>query len=132
MGGSFLNDIDVSKLQWEDIDLTNRLDLLRQMVNTEFGNTPPQHTRHLSKLRRWQKQLKTIISRVNLIKNSLGPRLEKILDIPIKGNELLLVAMFQPSTKNLFLELDTEFSGEKLDEEGGAPSLTLALACVSL
>lgn len=118
MGGTFLNDINVSRLRWEDIDLSNRLNLLKQMVNTEFGNTPQQHTRHLSKLRRWQKQLKKIISKVNLIKNSLGPRLEKILGIPIKESELLLVAMFQPSTKNLFLELETEFCEKELDMVG--------------
>ena len=117
-GGVILNDIDVSKLRWEDIGLTEKLTSLRQMVNEEYGTTPPSHTRHLSKLRRWQKQLKRIISRVNLIKNSLGPRLEKILSIPIKESELLPVAMFQPSTKNLFLELETEFRGNKLDKIG--------------
>jgi dsRNA-specific ribonuclease len=113
-----LNDINVSKLRWEDIELTEKLTSLRQMVNEEYGTTPHSHTRHLSKLRRWQKQLKKIISRVNLIKNSLGPRLEKILSIPIKESELLPVAMFQPSTKNLFLELETEFRGKELDKIG--------------
>ena len=125
-GGVSLHDINVSKLRWEGIDLIEKLTSLRQMVNEEYGTTPPSHTRLLSKLRRWQKQLKKIISRVNLIKNSLGPRLEKILSIPIKESELLPVAMFQPSTKNLFLELETEFRGKELDKIGQDGFDTLA------
>jgi ribonuclease-3 len=115
-GGFFLNDISEYQLQWEGINLSNRLNLLRQMVNREYEKTPHLHTRHLGKLKRWQKQLKRIISRVKMIENSLGSRLEKILEIPIKNSELLPVAMFQPSTKNLFLELKTEFCGKELDE----------------
>jgi ribonuclease-3 len=125
-GGSCLNNIDVSKLHWEDIELCTRLDLLRQIVNKEYEKTPPQHSRQAGKLRRWQRQLKKIISRVNMIKNSLGPRLEKILGLPMKESELLLVAMFQPSTKNIFLELETDFCGNELDTIGKEGFETLA------
>jgi dsRNA-specific ribonuclease len=125
-GGDFLKDIDLSKLRWEDLNLVKRLTSLKQMVNKEFSSTPSLHTRHLSKLKRWQKQLKKIISRVNMIKNSLGPRLEKILGLPMKESELLLAAMFQPSTKNLFLELETEFCGKGLNEVGKEGFDTLA------
>ena len=50
---------------------------------------------------------------IHYIKKKLAPRLEKELDLKIRNKESLLTAMFQPSTKNLFLELEIQYRGKK-------------------
>ena len=76
-------------------------------------NVPSQNTHLLGKMKRWVKQLTGILSLMARIKESLRPKLEKILEVSLHKNELLLVAMFQPSTKNLFLEMIDEFPAKQ-------------------
>jgi len=76
-------------------------------------NVPTQNTRLVGKMMRWVKQLTSILSLIARIKDSLRPKLEKVLEVSLHKNELLLVAMFQPSTKNLFLEMTDEFPSKQ-------------------
>ena len=76
-------------------------------------NVPSQNTHLLGKMKRWVKQLTSILSLMARVKESLRPKLEKILEVSLHKNELLLVAMFQPSTKNLFLEMIDEFPAKQ-------------------
>ena len=64
-------------------------------------------------MNRWTTQLTSILSLVDQVKDSLRPKLERILGVSLHKNELLLVAMFQPSTKNLFLEMIDEFPSKQ-------------------
>jgi dsRNA-specific ribonuclease len=55
--------------------------------------------------------------------------LEKILGIKFRNSELFLVAMFQPSTKNLFLELETQYRrsvNDPLGQDGFAEMINLS------
>ena len=74
---------------------------------------PSQNKRLLGKMNRWTTQLTSILSLVDQVKDSLRPKLERILGVSLHKNELLLVAMFQPSTKNLFLEMIDEFPSKQ-------------------
>jgi len=54
-----------------------------------------------------------MLSSIDRVKDSLRPKLEEVLGVSLHKNELLLVAMFQPSTKNLFLEMIDEFPSKQ-------------------
>jgi dsRNA-specific ribonuclease len=54
-------------------------------------------------------QIDEVNDRIRSIKKIIIPRLEKDLGLKIRNKEALLAAMFQPSTKNLFLELETQY-----------------------
>lgn len=110
-----------NRLKWDPIDLEKKLRVLVSAVNSIGKAAPEQNTRLLKKTERWSKQLNTIVDSITSIKNDLAPSLEEALGIPMKNEELLQVAMFQPSTKNLFLELETHFGNENsspIGEEG--------------
>jgi ribonuclease-3 len=80
--------------------------------------TPENSTRLLGKLDKWQWEIERIQSLLRKIRYELGPSLENILNIKIPDKEILQVAMFQPSTKNLFLELATQYADEPEDPLG--------------
>jgi dsRNA-specific ribonuclease len=61
---------------------------------------------------RWREQLKEVKAGLEYIDRTLVPKLEKTLSLKIKNAELVQVAMFQPSTKNLFLELEIHYKNE--------------------
>jgi len=63
------------------------------------------------------------------VRRDLVPKLEQILDLEIVDDELIQVAMFQPSTKNIFMELGTQYLGSHADplgEEGFAMMINLS------
>ncbi|MCK4740359.1 MAG: hypothetical protein KAT22_02350 [Candidatus Thorarchaeota archaeon] len=76
-------------------------------------NVPSQNTRLLGKTMRWITQLTSMQSLIDRVKDSLRPKLEEVLGVSLHKNELLLVALFQPSTKNLFLEMIDEFPSKQ-------------------
>ncbi|UCH04598.1 MAG: hypothetical protein JSW05_00100 [Candidatus Thorarchaeota archaeon] len=107
-------------LSWEPIELQEKLQVLLDAVTRTESETPKQNTRTLRKTKRWREQLDEIILSLDRIQDRLSVRLESELGISLKTNELLQVAMFQPSTKNLFSELEIHYaSGEQspLDDE---------------
>jgi ribonuclease-3 len=67
----------------------------------------------LRKTQKWSQQLSEVLDSLVQIRTELKPRLEKALSVAINDRELLQVAMFQPSTKNLFSELEVQFSMDK-------------------
>lgn len=108
------------ELSWEEIGLETTLKDLANIVRDVEASTPPQNTRMLRKTKKWSQQLSEVIDSLVQIRTELKPQLEKALGVSIRGQELLQVAMFQPSTKNLFSELQIQLSLDKrspLDEE---------------
>ena len=93
---------------------------------------PSRNTRLRGKMKRWVTQLTSILSLVDRVKDSLRPQLEEVLEVSLHKNELLLVAMFQPSTKNLFLEMIDEFPSmqEELEHLVALSEMAEALALV--
>jgi ribonuclease-3 len=107
-------------IKWKPVHIENRLDTLSQTIARTKRRTPENKTRLHGKLERWQEQIDEINVRIRYIKKTLGPKLEKELDLKIKTKERLIAAMFQPSTKNLFLELGTQYRGKNnpFEDEG--------------
>ena len=82
--------------------------------------TPSNNTRLLGKVERWEEQIREINERIQYINASIIPRLENKLGFNLQNKEAFLAAMFQPSTKNLFLELEVQYQRKKgpFDDDG--------------
>jgi dsRNA-specific ribonuclease len=98
-----------TKLAWKPVHIEEKLDILVKDIEKARDETPANKTRLRTKLDRWKEQLKEVQAGMEYINRTLVPKLEKILSVKIKNVELVQVAMFQPSTKNLFLELETHY-----------------------
>jgi len=100
------------KLTWKQIDIERKLDTLLETIKRTRHETPENKTRLLGKVDRWEEEIQEINDRIQFIKKTLTPRLERELNLKIKNKEALVTALFQPSTKNLFLEIEAEYRGE--------------------
>ncbi|MFW9787594.1 MAG: ribonuclease III domain-containing protein [Candidatus Thorarchaeota archaeon] len=119
----------ITQLSWSPIQIENRLDLLYMTVQKTQRETPNNNTRLLSKLDRWLQDLSYIQDSLNRIRERLVPNLERTLGVTFKHKELFQVAMFQPSTKNIFLELETQYRRSKnspLDSDGFEEMINLS------
>ena len=108
------------ELTWEAIGLNQKMMNLIQVVGQTRENTPARNTRTLSKLDHWLTQLKNIMDSLNRIESSLEPHLKGIFNVDLNQKEMLYVIMFQPSTKNLFLEIEAHYRrkrGDVLDSD---------------
>ncbi len=121
-GSDTLKDTDtVPMLSYTPIHIERKLDLLLKTVQTTQSETPKSNKRLLSKLERWVHDIKSIQERLKRIRKELVPELERILETDFENTELFQVAMFQPSTKNIFMELETQYRRSKnnpLDSAG--------------
>ncbi|TFG31487.1 hypothetical protein EU528_06015 [Candidatus Thorarchaeota archaeon] len=100
------------KITWQPVNIEERLEILSKTIGRTKRQAPENKTRLLGKVDRWEEQLQEINERIQYVKKKLIPKLEKELDLRIKNKERLLATMFQPSTKNLFLELDIHYRGK--------------------
>ena len=104
-----MNADSIPHLSYDSIDIEGRLESLVKAVRDIQKNTPKNNTRLLTKSERWLEDLSLIQEKLQEIRKELLPKLESILGIEFKNMELLQVAMFQPSTKNIFLELEIQY-----------------------
>ncbi|TXT53988.1 MAG: hypothetical protein BAJATHORv1_100073 [Candidatus Thorarchaeota archaeon] len=100
------------KLSWERINLLDRLYTLEHKLHDSIRSTPSQNTRTLNKLNKWLDQIDFILKRIDTIKRRVIPKLEKNLEIKLRDNEQVFIALFQPSTRNLFLEMKIHFEND--------------------
>lgn len=117
---SLKNNDSITILSWSPIYIEKRLNLLFEAVQTTQSETPESNTRLLAKIERWLHDISSIQESLKRIREDLVPELERTLGISFENTELLQVAMFQPSTKNIFLELETQYRRSKnnpLDSE---------------
>ena len=101
------------ELSWEPIGLEKTLRELVRVIQDVESTTPSNSIRMLRKTKKWRKQLAEVINSLDKIRIGLKPRLERALDVSIEELELLQVAMFQPSTKNLFSEIEIQFANDE-------------------
>jgi dsRNA-specific ribonuclease len=123
------DDGSVPTISWIPIHIEEKLDILIQAVHTIQGETAKNNTRLLAKLDKWLFELGSIQEGLKRVREKLVPYLEKTLETHFEHTELFQMAMFQPSTKNLFLELETQYHGcenPPLDFEGFAEMINLS------
>ncbi|MHA2056959.1 MAG: ribonuclease III domain-containing protein [Candidatus Thorarchaeota archaeon] len=118
-GSDSLKDDDlITTLSYSPIHIEDRLDLLSKTIQTTRRETPENNTRLLTKLERWLQEIKSMQEGLKRIREDLVPYLEGVLGITFEKKELFQVAMFQPSTKNIFMELETQYRRSKEDPLG--------------
>jgi dsRNA-specific ribonuclease len=123
------DDASVPTISWSPIHIEDKLDILTRAVHTTQGETANNNTRLLTKFDKWLLELGSIQESLRRIRETLVPYLEKTLETRFEHTELFQMAMFQPSTKNLFLELETQYHGGEnppLDSEGFAEMINLS------
>ncbi len=110
----------IEKLALDDVDIEDKLRRISTSLETDLENTPKQNTRTISRIRRWLKQLDYVSDALKQITEKLMPILEKDLQCKFSDSELLQIVMFQPSTRNLFMEIRVHFrdiSIQPVDQE---------------
>ncbi|MFO7836394.1 MAG: ribonuclease III domain-containing protein [Candidatus Thorarchaeota archaeon] len=126
------------QLRWIQIGLERKIHVIKEIIRDKRRKTPRRNTRTLEKLNHWENSIEYIESKLTDIEGTLGPKLEEELGIDFKDNELLQIAMFQPSTKNIFLEIETEYrydrncplSRQDFENLVNVPEMAQALALV--
>jgi ribonuclease-3 len=119
----------IPDLSYKPIHIEDRLGLLAKTVQTTNRETPKNNTRLLTKLDRWLHDIESMQEGLKRVREKLLPELEKILGVRFENTELFQVAMFQPSTKNIFLELETQYRRSKnapLGSDGFAEMINLS------
>lgn len=108
----------IPALSWKPIHIEEKLNLLFKRVRATQRATPENNTRLLTKIDRWFQDMDYIQKCLERIREDLIPDLERRLGLDFVNYELIQVAMFQPSTKNIFLELETQYRGSEEDPLG--------------
>lgn len=98
--------------KWTPVNIDEKMNRLLESIERTHAHTSKNKTRLLNKIDRWKTQIEEVISRIQYIKKELIPNMEKILGVKIRNKELFVTAMFQPSTKNLFLEINAGYKGK--------------------
>jgi dsRNA-specific ribonuclease len=117
------------KLAWKPVQIEKKIETLLEVIEKTSAETAQNKLRLHAKFERWKNQIEEMRKGLNYINSSLIPKMEKILNLRIKNKELIQAAMFQPSTKNLFLELETHYRNEEinpLDDHGFADLIALS------
>ncbi len=96
-------------LPWRDIGIHRALLQIGRFLENEMEAVPSENTRTIQKFERWLDQIGSILFRIERAKTELIPHLKSRLGVEIHREEMLIVSLFQPSTKNLFLELESHF-----------------------
>jgi dsRNA-specific ribonuclease len=100
------------KLALKPVHIEKKLDILLKAIEQTGNEIQTNKLRLHVKIDRWREQLTEVQAGLEYISRNLIPKLEKILNVKLKNMELVQVAMFQPSTKNIFLELETHYKNE--------------------
>ena len=119
----------VPTISWIPIHIEDKLDSITRAIHKTQRETAKNNTRLLTKFDKWLLELRSIQEILRRIREVLVPYLEKTLETHFEHIELFQMAMFQPSTKNLFLELETQYHGSEtspLDSEGFAELINLS------
>jgi dsRNA-specific ribonuclease len=126
---------DGGELSWEPIGLERTLKEIAKILKDVETTIPSNSIRMLRKTKKWSRQLSQVIDSLDKIRTRLRPRIEKALGVSIEEPELLQVAMFQPSTKNLFSEMEVQLINDRrcsLESEDYAVLLSLSEIAQSL
>ncbi len=98
-----------SVLNWHQIDLKMPIRSLMQVIQQDLKSIAANKTRSIDKMRKWMKQLEYIMDRIQDIERNLTPKIERTFGVSFQAQELFTISLFQPSTKNVFLELQTHY-----------------------
>lgn len=98
-------------LHWKEVGIEKKLERLYTCVNTSLQEAPPPRSSEREKLTRWVEKLQELRKKIAAIRQFVYPLVVGDLGNPVLSEEILLLALFQPSTRNLFLEIEIHYQG---------------------
>lgn len=96
-------------LKFSLTDIFTDFSEISSILKEDFEKTPENAARKAKKLNKWIDDLENFILKHENIQLNLKPTLEMTLSIEFKNPNLISLALFRPSTRNLFLELEQYF-----------------------
>lgn len=100
-------------LRWSGVGIEKNLALLRDGLAEKAATLP--EGREGALIRRWLGSVEEILRQIGLIRLVVLPAVERDLGFTIENDETFVLALFQPSTRNLFSEIAVRF------RDGGCP-----------
>ncbi|MHA1882862.1 MAG: ribonuclease III domain-containing protein [Candidatus Thorarchaeota archaeon] len=100
------------KLRWRVVGVKDKIVALLESLRVEIDEVPPTNTKTITKMNKWIDDLVKIRNGINNVFSSLLQDLGEKFGDKLEP-DLLLAALFQPSVKNLFIELKTHYSEVK-------------------
>ena len=95
-------------LPWRRMHILRHVEAALHVVRRTRATITPERSKTIEKLARWEKQLTYVQGAIHKIESKLRDALQKKLDTALDA-EMLVTALFQPSTKNLFMEMEAHF-----------------------
>ncbi|MBN1195119.1 MAG: hypothetical protein JXA08_07235 [Methanomicrobiaceae archaeon] len=125
-------------LAWEPIDIGGRILSLQQGIARYLSSLPENRSHDRGKAARWLSMLDYIASSIAAVRSAVIPAIEADIGYPLTHNDLVVLAMFQPSTRNLFAEIEVHFretgectlTTEELEQMAGLSDAAATLAWI--
>jgi dsRNA-specific ribonuclease len=125
-------------LAWEPIDIGERILSLQQGIARYLSHLPENRIHDRGKADRWLGMLDYITSAIVAVRSGVIPTIEADIGYPLTHSDLVVLAMFQPSTRNLFVEIEVHFRGtgdctlstEELEQMAGLSDAAATLAWI--
>ncbi|WP_342679352.1 ribonuclease III domain-containing protein [Methanofollis sp. UBA420] len=124
-------------LIWHEVGIERNLRALRDGIAARRARLPPENAREFRMMGHWLSSIERILGKIAAIRESVRAGIEADLGYQIASEEMLLLAFFQPSTRNLVSEILVHFgddgcilSGKELAEMARLPEAAEALAWI--
>lgn len=96
-------------LRWEPIGIEQNLRILGNGLREKQRAMTENRTHDRLKFSHWIEKLDEITHTAEEVKKTIRSRIERDLGFPLNSDEMLILALFQPSTRNLFAEIASHF-----------------------
>ncbi|EJG06062.1 ribonuclease III [Methanofollis liminatans DSM 4140] len=94
-------------LRWHRVGVEENLAALRDGLARKAAALPDGREQALTA--RWLSSVEEILRQIGSVRLVVMPAVERDLGFSIENDEIFLLALFQPSTKNLFSEINAHF-----------------------
>lgn len=93
-------------LGWKEVGIETKIVQLYGDISHSLHESPSARSSERDKLAHWVDKLEQLLEKIHAIHVEVTPLLERDIKKSIVSGEILELAMFQPSTKNLFSEIE--------------------------
>lgn len=99
-------------LCWREVGIETNLMALHDGIAVRRARLPPENTREIRMMGHWVTSIERILGNIAAIRGEVRAAIEADLGYPIASEEMLILAFFMPSTRNLFSEVLVHFGEE--------------------
>jgi ribonuclease-3 len=105
-------------LRWHEVGIERNLAALRDGLAGKVAALPGGRERALTA--RWLASVEEILRQIASVRLVVVPAVERDLGFSIENDEIFVLSLFQPSTKNLFSEINAHFGEGRCALSAGA------------